>query len=104
MFRSSAAGVNALTLTPGDDAILHEDQTPVAAIASGTWNSSGNDGTTISLPQITARPYMVLMNPGDGNLMLDFQYYAEWNTALKQLKLVNNLGARSFAWCVLADF
>ncbi len=102
-FRCSRPGVSAWELPNGDDAIFHEDQAPVAAVASGTWHSAGNDRTLIHLPQIDVVPYMVLMNPGDGNAMLDMHYYAEWQAGPRRLLLVNRQARKSFAWAVLAD-
>ncbi|MCP4381413.1 MAG: hypothetical protein GY798_08350 [Hyphomicrobiales bacterium] len=103
VFRSSRPGVDANTLVDGEDAILHEDQRPVAALYSGEWVSSGDDNTTIALPDIDVLPFNVLMNPGDGAAMLPWQYYAWWDIAARELTLVNNQGAKTFTWAVLVD-
>ena len=102
MFRSSRPGVDALTMTPGDDAILHEDQRPVAAIRSGIWASGGNDRTSIAAPELRQPPYQILMNPGDGTPMHNWTYYAVWEPGT--IRLINQIAsARRFAWAVLAD-
>ncbi len=103
VFRSSIEGVNAGTLVNGDKAILHEDQQPVPAAFKGTWASSGNDNTTISLPAISEIPFNVLMNPDDGSAMLPYNYQATWNIGSKQLTLYNYMGAKTFRWVVLVD-
>ena len=102
LFRSSRPGVDALTMRPGDDAILHEDQRPVAAIQSGIWASGGNDRTSIAAPELRQPPYQILMNPGDGTAMHNWTYYAVWEPGT--IRLINQVaGARRFAWAVLAD-
>ncbi len=103
VFRSSRPGVDATTLVDGEDAILHEDQRPVAALYSGEWVSSGNDSTTISLPNVDVLPFNVLMNAGDGEAMLPWQYYALWDAAARELTLVNEQSAKTFKWAVLVD-
>ena len=102
LFRSSRPGVDALTMAPGDEAILHEDQRPVAAIRSGIWASRGNDRTSIAAPELRQPPYQILMNPGDGTPMHNWTYYAVWEPGT--IRLINQVaGARRFAWAVLAD-
>lgn len=103
-FRASRQGIDCLTLEDGEDATLHEDQTPVAALYSGVWESGGSDSTTISLPGVgNVLPFNVLMNADDGSVMLDCTYYAEWLSSSKQLRLTNRLSARTIKWAVLVD-
>ena len=102
MFRCSRPGVAALTMTSGDDAIMHEDQRPVAAVRSGIWASRGNDRLDIAAPELDQAPYQVLMNPGDGTPMHSWTYFAAWRPGT--VSLVNNIPAsRRFAWAVLAN-
>jgi len=103
-FRASVEGVDVTGLVVGDDAILHEDMQPVAALYSGTWVSSGNDDTTINLPDVTVVPFNILMNPGDGVPMIDHYYRAEWKISTKNLKLIDGRsGTKTFTWVVLVD-
>ncbi len=103
VFRCSRPGVDATTLEDGEDAIFHEDQTPVAALYTGQWVSSGNDNIKISLPEITVLPFNILMNAGDGTIMSEWTHYAEWDADAQEMKLVNESDAKTFNWAVLVD-